>query len=108
MGWLSKHNIMIWDVKSVLSMASTSPTVGIPALGKGGGESHSTSTGALGLHLLSSQMPIKIDRQGLRMARPGMLGPWLPSVSNFMSFPKTTVCFLNVLKHYLKKKVKCL
>lgn len=38
MGWLSKHNIMIWDVKSVLSMASTSPTAGIPALGKGGGE----------------------------------------------------------------------
>lgn len=87
---------------------STSPTVGIPALGKGWWREPEYQRWRSGTASAVFTNPIKIDCQGQRTARPGMLGPWLPSVSNFMSFPKTTVFLLNVLKHYLWKKVKFL
>lgn len=41
----------------------------------GGGKDHRPSVRALGLHLPSSQMPIKIDCWGQWMAHPGMPGP---------------------------------
>lgn len=53
----------------------------------GGGEGHHTSIGALGLHLLPSQMPIKIDCRGQWMALPGMLGPY---------------CLLSAILHHSK------
>lgn len=45
------------------------------------------------MHLLSLQIPVKIDRQGQLMALLGMLRPRLPSVRNVLSFPKTAMFF---------------
>lgn len=68
----------------------------------GGGESHCTSEWALGMHLLSSQIPIKIDCQGQLMALLGMLRPRLPSVKNSCHF-KRLQFLKNLLKHCLWK-----
>ena len=57
----------------------------------GGGEGHYTSGRALGMHLLSSQIPVKIDCQEQLMAVLGMLRPRLPSVKIFMLFQKPMV-----------------
>lgn len=75
----------------------------------GGDEVHCTSERALGMHLLSSQIPIKIDCQQQLMAFLGMLGPRPPSVNIFISFQKTTVfCFFfNLPKYCLWKNIKC-
>lgn len=59
----------------------------------GDGEGHCTTERALGVHLLYSQILIKIDCQEQLMALRGMLRPRLPSVKIFMSFQKTTIFF---------------
>lgn len=59
----------------------------------GSGEGHCTSERALGVHLPSLQIPVKIDCQQQLMALLGMLQPRLPSVRIFMPFPKITIFF---------------
>lgn len=71
----------------------------------GGGEDHGTRERAQGLHLLSSQIPVKIDGQEQLMALLGMLQPSLPSVKIFMPFPKIII-FSNFPKHYLWKNIE--
>lgn len=91
--WSGVWRLSFWWLVSEIS-DSAAPTVCFPPWEMGGGEGHCTSERALGMHLLSSQIPIKIDFQERLTVLLGMLRPRLPSVKIFMSFQKTKPFFM--------------
>lgn len=105
-GDASKSNTMIWYVKTVLWITYfwnqwfKRSNCLLPTLGNGWRWGHCTSERALGMHLLSLQIPIKIDCQEQLMALLGMLRPGLPSVKHFYVISKDYDFFSNLLKYF--------
>lgn len=90
-------SIILWSgmwVKAVLLMTYfwnqwfKSSNCLLPTLGNGWRWGHCTSERALEMHLLSSQIPIKIGCREQLMALLGMLRPGLPSVKHFYVISK--------------------
>lgn len=103
--WSGVWRLSFWWLVSEISDSAVTNCVH-PNPGRwGSGEGHCTSERALGVHLLSLQIPVKIDCQEQLMALLGMLQPSC-LLSEFLCHFQRLQFFLHLLKHRLWKNIK--